>query len=70
MGDSLSLIILGGCAIVLIFSFASTARSTKATKTSLTNQDDARQRGERLLASVAETNQLLRELIATVRDKR
>ncbi len=70
MGDSIQLIFLGFIGLILLYFLVSVVRANKVGKTSLNFQDEARQRAEKLLASVAETNQLLRELIATVRDKR
>jgi hypothetical protein len=70
MGDSIHWIILGVCAFFIVWSFLSVGGSKKSMNASLAQQEEARQRGEKLLASVAETNQLLRELIAEVRSKR
>jgi hypothetical protein len=67
MDPTVSWIIMGVCALVIIFSGA---RGAKSMQTSLAFQDEARKRGEKLLELNAETNQLLRELIAEVRSKR
>jgi hypothetical protein len=63
-------IIIGVSAIVVIISFASIIRSSKQTKIGFSNQAEARECGDKMLALQAETNQLLRELISTLRDKR
>jgi hypothetical protein len=63
-------IIVGAAAIVVIFSFVSVARSSKTADVWLANHAEARERAEKLLALHAETNQLLRDLIAAVRDKK
>ena len=63
-------IIVAASALVVIISFASIARSSKQAKNGLSNQAEARERGEKMLALQAQTNQLLRELIEAVREKR
>ena len=63
-------IIVAVSALVVIISFACIARSSKQAKNGLSNQAEARERGEKMLALQAQTNQLLRELIEAVREKR
>ena len=70
MGDSIHWLFLGFVFLVLVYSATSMRTSNRRTKASMDFQEDARQRGEKLLELTAETNQLLRELIAEVRSKR
>ncbi|HEV8070168.1 MAG TPA: hypothetical protein VGP76_20660 [Planctomycetaceae bacterium] len=70
MEDSIRWIFLGGVSLFMLYSFVSMTRSNSRTKLSVDFQEEARKRGEKLLELSAETNQLLRELIATVREKR
>jgi hypothetical protein len=62
-----SWIIVAASALGVVFIFMRFARTSKL---GLANQAEGKQRAEKLLELTTETNQLLRELIATVRDKR
>jgi hypothetical protein len=70
MGDSIQLAFLVCCGLIILYFLASVTKANKVGKSSVDFQDDARKRGEKLLELAAETNQLLRELIAEVRGKR
>jgi hypothetical protein len=70
MDDPIHLAFLVACSLIILYFLVSVTRSNKVGKASLDFQDEARKRGEKLIELATETNQLLRELIATVRDKR